>query len=84
MNRIKIESQGFDCCFQAFFSEIIYQKSIVESKNKVHQKVSTAKPKLKNVDFSVVDVPIEEMNKRFQVSMVTCHVTYLHVLSRSY
>lgn len=56
--------------FQAFFSEVTYQKSIVESKNKVYQKVNTSKPKLKNVDFSVIDQSVEEMNQRFQVRIL--------------
>lgn len=50
-----------------YFQDITYQKSIVESKNKVYQKVATAKPKLKNIDFSVIDQPVEEMNQRFQI-----------------
>ncbi|CAG2194488.1 SYNE1 [Mytilus edulis] len=49
-----------------FFSETTYQKSIVESKNKVHQKVTSTKPKLKNVNFDDVDIPMEETNTRFQ------------------
>lgn len=63
--------------FQAFFSEITYQKSIVESKNKVHQKVNASKPKLKNIDFAVIDQPVEEMNQRFQVFMVTPNSTVI-------
>jgi len=53
--------------FQAFFSEITYQKSIVESKNKVYEKVKVSKNKLKNVDFSPLDQSVQEMNTRFQV-----------------
>ncbi|KAH3846241.1 hypothetical protein DPMN_088540, partial [Dreissena polymorpha] len=51
---------------KAFFSEITYQKSILDSKNKVHQKVQSSKPKLENIDFSVIDGPVEELNHRFQ------------------
>ncbi|XP_052236879.1 muscle-specific protein 300 kDa-like [Dreissena polymorpha] len=50
---------------KAFFSEITYQKSILDSKNKVHQKVESSKPKLENIDFSVTDGAVEELNHRF-------------------
>lgn len=63
----------FDVVFQTFFAEITYQKSIMESKNKVHQKVGTTKPKLTNIDFSPVDDPMEELNQRFQVSIKMCY-----------
>ena len=53
--------------FQGFFAEITYQKSIVESKNKVYQKVNQSKPKLKNIDFATVDQSMDELNQRFQV-----------------
>ncbi|KAK3089398.1 hypothetical protein FSP39_003323 [Pinctada imbricata] len=51
---------------KAFFQETTYQKSIIESKNKVHQKVSSTKPKLKNVNFDPVDEPMAALNQRFQ------------------
>ena len=56
-----------DVSFQGFFSEITYQKSIVESKNKVYQKVNQSKPKLKNIDFTTVDQSMDDLNQRFQV-----------------
>jgi 3'-phosphoadenosine 5'-phosphosulfate sulfotransferase len=31
------------------------------------QKVSSTKPKLKNVNFDEIDVPMEDTNQRFQV-----------------
>ncbi|KAL5008450.1 hypothetical protein ScPMuIL_014031 [Solemya velum] len=52
---------------KAFFSEITYQKSILESKNKVYQKVGSFKPKLKNVDFAAIDEAMDALNKRFQM-----------------
>ncbi|KAL3874933.1 hypothetical protein ACJMK2_037885 [Sinanodonta woodiana] len=50
---------------KALFSEVTYQKSILESKNKVYQKVSSIKPKLKNVNYALVDEPMEQLNERF-------------------
>ncbi|KAK7104412.1 hypothetical protein V1264_019133 [Littorina saxatilis] len=51
---------------KAFFSETTYQKSILESKNKVFQKIGGTKAKLKNVDFSPADQLMRFANERFQ------------------
>ncbi|CAL1544282.1 unnamed protein product [Lymnaea stagnalis] len=51
---------------KAFFTEITYQKSILESKNKVFQKISGTKAKLKNVDFSPADELMASANENFQ------------------
>ncbi|XP_025103982.1 nesprin-1-like isoform X4 [Pomacea canaliculata] len=51
---------------KAFFSETTYQKSILESKNKVFQKIVGIKPKLKNVDFTPADTLMNTTNGRFQ------------------
>jgi nesprin-1 len=53
---------------KAFFAETTYQKSILESKNKVFQKICSTKPKLKNVDFSPADDLMNTANSRFTVS----------------
>ena len=54
---------------QAFFTETTYQKSILESKNKVFQKISGTKSKLKNVDFSPADDLMNSANEKFQVRL---------------
>lgn len=51
---------------KAYFSEITYQKSILESKNKVYQKVNSAKGKLKSVDFTPAEELMKSVNMRFQ------------------
>ncbi|GFR66525.1 nesprin-1, partial [Elysia marginata] len=51
---------------KAFFTETTYQKSILESKNKVFQKISGTKSKLKNVDFSPADDLMNSANEKFQ------------------
>ncbi|XP_076442566.1 muscle-specific protein 300 kDa-like isoform X3 [Babylonia areolata] len=51
---------------KTFFAETTYQKSILESKNKVFQKISGTKPKLKNVNFSPADDLMNVANTRFQ------------------
>ncbi|ESO86156.1 hypothetical protein LOTGIDRAFT_167389 [Lottia gigantea] len=51
---------------KAFFSQLIYQKSILESKNKVYNKICSTKPKLNNVDFQPVDDVMNTVNTRFQ------------------
>ena len=60
---------------QTFFAETTYQKSILESKNKVFQKISGTKPKLKNVDFSPADELMNTANSRFQVSDLKHFIT---------
>ncbi|CAG5134806.1 unnamed protein product, partial [Candidula unifasciata] len=50
----------------AFFKEITYQKSILESKNKVFQKICTTKAKLENVDFTPAEDLMNAANERFQ------------------
>ncbi|BFZ08024.1 hypothetical protein BsWGS_11063 [Bradybaena similaris] len=52
---------------KAYFTETTYQKSILESKNKVFQKISFAKDKLKNIDFTPVENLITSANERFQI-----------------
>ena len=64
-------------CVQAFFSETTYQKSILESKNKVYQKICGTKPKLPNIDFSPVDDLMNLANSRFQV------MPFMHTLITS-
>ncbi|XP_076463750.1 muscle-specific protein 300 kDa-like isoform X7 [Babylonia areolata] len=51
---------------KTFFAETTYQKSILESKNKVYQKISSTKPKLKNVDFTPAENLMTTINTRFQ------------------
>ncbi|XP_035824390.1 nesprin-1 [Aplysia californica] len=51
---------------KAFFTETTYQKSILESKNKVFQKISGTKSKLKNVDFSPAEDLMNSANDKFQ------------------
>ncbi|KAL8590280.1 hypothetical protein ACOMHN_006396 [Nucella lapillus] len=51
---------------KTFFAETTYQKSILESKNKVFQKIGSTKPKLKNIDFSPTDDLMNSVNSRFQ------------------
>ncbi|KAH3846188.1 hypothetical protein DPMN_088486 [Dreissena polymorpha] len=48
------------------FSEITYQKSLLDCKNAVYQRVEQMKPKLKNINLYVLDGRVEELNNCFQ------------------
>lgn len=62
----------FYLTLQEFFAETTYQKSVLESKAKVFQKVLNTKPKLPNVDFSVLENGMESLQTRFQVTPSAC------------
>lgn len=49
------------------FSQTQSQKSVLESKGKILQKIETHKPKLKNVDFTPPEQLLQITNERFQV-----------------
>ncbi|KAH9507324.1 hypothetical protein Btru_056910, partial [Bulinus truncatus] len=51
---------------KTFFTEVTYQKSILESKNKVFQKIIGTKAKLKNVDFTPAEEFMKTANEEFQ------------------
>ncbi|XP_041351119.1 nesprin-1-like [Gigantopelta aegis] len=51
---------------KSFFSDTTYQKSILESKKKVFDKVYNVKNKLQNVDFLPVKQLMDEVMERFQ------------------
>uniref|UniRef100_A0A2C9KCB0 Calponin-homology (CH) domain-containing protein n=1 Tax=Biomphalaria glabrata TaxID=6526 RepID=A0A2C9KCB0_BIOGL len=56
---------------KTFFTEVTYQKSILESKNKVFQKIIGIKPKLKNVDFEPAEAFMKTANDEFQTVVST-------------
>ncbi|KAK6181528.1 hypothetical protein SNE40_009363 [Patella caerulea] len=51
---------------KAFFAQVTYQKSILESKNKVYSKICSTKPKLTNIGYTPVDEMMNTVNTRFQ------------------
>ena len=60
-----LKCQTLPLSFQTYFAETTYYKSMLESKNKVYQKIKRSGTKVLNIE--PMDQAMTEFNQRFQV-----------------